>query len=195
MKWLLLGSLAGGLLLAGCGGGESTPANTPGEQTGGSVTSPPTEMGGSSPGTETPGSTSTTSAGSTESASGPAKVDPKQYKTTASGLKYAVLQPGNGPVASHHTVAVHYTGWLKNGKKFDSSRDSGQPFEFPLGHGGVIPGWDEGIKGMKVGEKRQLVIPPALGYGKEGTPGGPIPPNSTLIFDVELVRLGEAHNH
>jgi FKBP-type peptidyl-prolyl cis-trans isomerase FkpA len=83
---------------------------------------------------------------------------------------------------------VHYTGWLTSGKKFDSSV-GGAPFSFPLGGGQVIKGWDEGVAGMKVGGKRQLRIPPALGYGEQGTPGGPIPPNATLIFDVQLVGI------
>lgn len=122
----------------------------------------------------------------------PTKVDASKLKTTKSGLKYIVLKPGKGAEAkAGQTVSVHYTGWLKStGKKFDSSVDRGQPFSFPLGGGQVIKGWDEGVAGMKVGEKRQLVIPPDLGYGATGTPGGPIPPNATLIFDVELLKAG-----
>jgi len=85
-------------------------------------------------------------------------------------------------------VKVHYTGWLTNGKKFDSSA-GGQPFAFMLGAGQVIKGWDEGVAGMKVGGKRQLRIPPELAYGAGGTPGGPIPPNATLIFDVQLLDV------
>ena len=85
---------------------------------------------------------------------------------------------------------MHYTGWLTNGKKFDSSVGS-TPFEFTIGEGQVIKGWDEGIQGMKVGGKRQLRIPPQLGYGPTGTPGGPIPPNATLIFDVRLVSVAQ----
>ena len=109
-------------------------------------------------------------------------------KKTASGVSYWDIKVGTGAVATKgQTVTVHYTGWLTNGKKFDSSVDRGEPFEFRLGAGEVIKGWDEGVAGMKVGGKRQLKIPPELGYGPQGTPGGPIPPNATLIFDVELL--------
>jgi FKBP-type peptidyl-prolyl cis-trans isomerase FkpA len=86
-------------------------------------------------------------------------------------------------------VRVHYTGWLTNGKKFDSSVDAGKPFDFTIGNGEVIKGWEEGVAGMRNGGKRQLRIPPGLGYGAEGTPGGPIPPNATLIFDVQLLGV------
>jgi len=122
---------------------------------------------------------------------GPTKVEPDKFKTTKSGLKYAIIRPGTGAEAKKgQTVTVHYTGWLEfNGEKFDSSVDRGEPFRFPLGAGRVIKGWDEGVKGMKVGEQRQLIIPPKLGYGAEGTPGGPIPPNATLVFDVELLGV------
>jgi peptidylprolyl isomerase len=127
----------------------------------------------------------------------PTKVAASKFKTLPGGLKYAVLKPGKGnPVPAHSQVDVHYTGWLQSsGKKFDSSLDRGRPFTFTLGHGDVIQGWDQGVKGMKVGERRQLVIPPALGYGASGTPGGPIPPNATLIFEVELLKIGAAHRH
>jgi FKBP-type peptidyl-prolyl cis-trans isomerase len=126
----------------------------------------------------------------------PAKVAANKYKTLPGGLKYAVLKPGKGKVAGHGDVEVHYTGWLRSsGKKFDSSLDRGQPIKFELGHGQVIKGWDQGVKGMKEGEKRQLVIPPALGYGERGTPDGTIPPNATLIFDVELVKVHPGHDH
>lgn len=114
---------------------------------------------------------------------------PMQAVTTASGLKYEVLQEGSGAVArSGQTVSVHYTGWLVNGTKFDSSVDRGQPFEFPLGAGRVIRGWDEGVSGMKVGEKRKLTIPADLGYGSRGA-GAVIPPNAVLIFEVELLGV------
>ena len=128
--------------------------------------------------------------------SAPTKVAANKFKTLPGGLKYAVLKPGKGKVAGHGDVEVHYTGWLKStGKKFDSSRDRGKPFRFELGHGAVIKGWDQGVKGMKEGEQRQLIIPPALGYGPQGTPGGPIPPNATLVFDVELVKVHASHGH
>ena len=115
------------------------------------------------------------------------------WVTTNSGLKYLDHVVGDGEEAVNGmTVEMHYTGWLwENGqrsKKFDSSRDSNQPFSFPLGAGRVIKGWDEGILGMKVGGKRELIIPPELGYGARGA-GGLIPPNATLNFEVEFLRV------
>lgn len=109
------------------------------------------------------------------------------------GLKYEIIKEGKGATASPgQRVQVHYTGWLdqggKKGKKFDSSLDRGQPFVFGLGEGQVIRGWEEGVAGMKVGEKRTLFIPSALGYGSRGA-GGAIPPNADLIFDVELLDV------
>ena len=109
--------------------------------------------------------------------------------TTPSGLKYYELKLGKGPEAkAGMTVRVHYTGWLTDGKKFDSSVDRGEPFAFKLGAGEVIKGWDEGVAGMKVGGKRQLHIPPQLAYGDRGA-GGVIPPKAELIFDVELLAV------
>ncbi len=109
--------------------------------------------------------------------------------TTASGLVIEDLEVGNGAeaVAGQH-VQVHYTGWLTDGKKFDSSKDRNDPFVFPLGGRRVIAGWDEGVQGMKVGGTRKLTIPPQLGYGARGA-GGVIPPNATLVFEVELLAV------
>jgi FKBP-type peptidyl-prolyl cis-trans isomerase FkpA len=105
-------------------------------------------------------------------------------------LKTEKLTSGNGPAPKKgQTVTVHYTGWLTNGNKFDSSVDRNDPFSFVLGAGQVIAGWDLGVAGMKVGDKVKLTIPPELAYGREGYPGA-IPPNSTLIFEVELLSVG-----
>lgn len=105
-------------------------------------------------------------------------------------LKIEDLIIGTGIEAvSGKVISVHYTGTLTNGTKFDSSKDRGEPFEFTLGAGQVISGWDKGFTGMKIGGKRKLIIPPAMGYGDTGTPGGPIPPNATLIFEVELLGV------
>lgn len=110
--------------------------------------------------------------------------------TTPSGLKYVDLVEGTGATPQPgQTVVVHYTGTLEDGTKFDSSRDRGQPFKFRIGVGQVIKGWDEGVGTMRVGGRRQLTIPAALGYGERGA-GGVIPPNATLLFDVELLKLG-----
>jgi FKBP-type peptidyl-prolyl cis-trans isomerase FkpA len=114
-------------------------------------------------------------------------------QTTPSGLQYEDVVAGDGAsAAAGQDVRVHYTGWLYQdgaaGRKFDSSKDRGQPFEFSLGAGMVIRGWDEGVAGMQVGGTRRLVIPPELGYGARGA-GGVIPPNATLLFEVELLGV------
>jgi FKBP-type peptidyl-prolyl cis-trans isomerase len=133
-------------------------------------------------------STPRTEAGRMSEMAGPPPVSGDTI-TTASGLKYILTQSGSGPTPERgRQVQVHYTGWLTDGRKFDSSVDRGQPFSFPLGQGQVIRGWDEGVAGMQVGEKRRLIIPPELGYGPGGFPGA-VPPNATLIFDVELLDV------
>ena len=110
--------------------------------------------------------------------------------TTDSGLQYVVIAEGDGAQPqTGQRVFVHYVGTLEDGTKFDSSRDRGRPFDFTIGQGQVIKGWDEGVGMMKVGDRRKLIIPPDLGYGARGA-GGVIPPNATLIFDVELLRIG-----
>jgi FKBP-type peptidyl-prolyl cis-trans isomerase len=122
-----------------------------------------------------------------------AKPEPKaeakmgEVVKTISGLQYEILKAGTGAEAkAGQMVSVHYVGTLTDGKKFDSSRDRGEPFQFKLGAGQVIKGWDEGVAGMKAGELRKLTIPASIGYGARGA-GGVIPPNATLIFEVELI--------
>ena len=127
---------------------------------------------------------------STPAASNSIAMDNQENQiTTASGLKYVEIAQGKGETpAKGQTVSVHYTGTLENGKKFDSSRDRNSAFEFQIGEGQVIKGWDEGLSTMKVGGRRKLIIPANLGYGARGA-GDVIPPNATLIFDVELLKI------
>ena len=127
--------------------------------------------------------------GKASSAGGDFAVDSAALTKTESGLQYQDVTVGNGAEAKQgQTAVVHYTGWLTNGTKFDSSRDRGEPFSCPIGEGQVIRGWDEGVAGMKVGGRRKLVIPADLGYGEMGAPPV-IPPGATLVFDVELLDV------
>ncbi|HXO20182.1 MAG TPA: FKBP-type peptidyl-prolyl cis-trans isomerase [Thermoanaerobaculia bacterium] len=117
-----------------------------------------------------------------------AKAEPKEV-VTRSGLRYVDLKVGEGDEAkAGQIVEVHYTGWLTDGTKFDSSLDHKEPLKFVLGAGQVIEGWDQGVAGMKVGGKRKLTIPPGLGYGPQGA-GSVIPPNATLVIEVELLKV------
>jgi FKBP-type peptidyl-prolyl cis-trans isomerase len=126
---------------------------------------------------------------STAATTSPTPQKAHKTMTTESGLIYEDITTGTGATAQPgQMVSVHYTGWLTNGTKFDSSKDRNQPFNFNLGAGQVIRGWDEGVAGMQVGGVRKLTIPPQLGYGARGA-GGVIPPNATLIFEVELLGV------
>jgi len=167
------------IALAGCqqpqSGGAGATSQTSGGTTSSSTTSTGVAAGGTSSGAASGGATSTGASA--------------QEVTLPDGLKMQDLKVGDGAIAEDgSTVQVHYTGWLTNGTKFDSSVDRGTPFSFRLGTGQVIRGWDEGVKGMRVGGKRKLTIPPSLGYGDRGA-GDVIPPGATLLFDVELLSV------
>ncbi len=117
------------------------------------------------------------------------EVDLAQMQQSATGLYTLDVEEGTGLAAKEgHVVTVHYTGWLPTGESFDSSRDRGEPFSFQLGRRDVIPGWEQGVRGMRIGTVRRLVIPPALAYGQRGVPGA-IPPNAYLVFEVELLDI------
>jgi FKBP-type peptidyl-prolyl cis-trans isomerase len=187
VPWLAIALV---VVIAGCkesgtkssmsGAGESQPPAGAATATGGSAST----STGTSGSVSTGASAGSMSAGATSQPAAPAG----QEITTASGLKYQDLVIGTGAEATvGRTVRVHYTGWLLDGTQVDSSV-GGQPIEFPLGTPGIIRGWNEGLTGMKVGGKRKLTIPPDLGYGAEGRPPR-VPPNATLIFDVELVGV------
>ena len=170
-KWVVVFALMLGLLAVGC---KSKPKADQAETTGAETT----QMDESAQ----------MAAGDTTGA-----VDtmaPADTVTTPSGLKYVDLKVGEGSMPEvGQKVTVHYTGWLTDGKKFDSSKDRNRPFDFTLGKGQVIKGWVEGLATMKIGGVRKLIIPPDLAYGERGAGGGTIPPNSTLVFDVELLAV------
>jgi len=154
---------------------EKTPAEALGEQ-----------VSASRPSANTSKSEATSKAGASLAAAPPTAKG--ETKTTASGVKYETLKEGTGAEAKPgQTVSVHYTGTLEDGKKFDSSRDRFEPYSFTIGESQVIQGWHEGVAGMKVGEQRKLTIPASAGYGAQGKP--PIPPNATLIFNIELLKV------
>jgi len=193
MKILLAAALAASVILAACGSdNKNTSATKPAggatQVTGGVKPSASATSGGQA----TAPAVQATAAASQQQTDGNAPGIPElkgQIVTTASGLRYIDEQVGTGDSPkTGQVVTVHYTGWLTNGTKFDSSRDRPQPFTFNIGQGRVIKGWDEGVATMKVGGKRTLIIPPALGYGERGA-GGVIPPNATLMFDVELLAV------
>lgn len=176
------------LTLVGCSN-PPAPTSDPSSPVSIQTTSAPsmteTPAGGSETATATPGESGTPVSANSAGFEKPVG----KVITTKSGLKYQLFKEGKGPAAkAGQMVSVHYTGRLTDGKKFDSSVDRGEPFEFGLGQGQVIAGWDEGVAGMKVGERRQLTIPANLGYGDRGA-GADIPPGATLVFDVELLRI------
>lgn len=173
------------ILLTGCSGKSKESAKEP-KQSGTSTSKKAKTVESSSPQEAEQQESAATQEEEQPKTSAPEQAAPAEEVTE---LKTEDIVVGKGQVAQKgNTVSVHYTGWLTDGKKFDSSVDRGQPFEFALGQGQVIPGWDQGVAGMKVGGKRKLTIPPALGYGAQGA-GGVIPPNATLVFEVELLAV------
>lgn len=176
---IALVTLAAMLALAGCRTGDTGASATAGQAMETSGSTPEAAAGAESGGAQ---ATSGDTAAAEQTPAGKEVV-------LADGLRYTDEVIGDGPIAEKgSSVSVHYTGWLTDGTKFDSSRDRGTPFQFRLGAGQVIRGWDEGVEGMRVGGKRKLTIPPALGYGAAGA-GGVIPPNATLVFEVELLGV------
>jgi FKBP-type peptidyl-prolyl cis-trans isomerase len=179
-----LAVLAIAALTAACGSGSEPAATTGGESEAVAPTEaqPPAEAAAPMP----PGQDQSTAPELPAGGTYPGEPLTGEIETTASGLQTSVLAEGTGAMpTTGQNVSVHYTGYLLDGTKFDSSVDRGQPIQFPIGTGYVVKGWDEGIMLMKVGEKRKLIIPAELAYGAAGRPG--IPPNAVLVFDVELV--------
>ncbi len=192
MKMLLAVALAASVALAACGddnknGSATKPAGSGATQVTGGVRPSSSATAGQAGQPASPAAQGTAADGQASDGNAPGIPELKgQIVTTASGLRYIDEKVGDGASpAKGQTATVHYTGWLTNGKKFDSSVDRGTPFTFNIGQGRVIKGWDEGVATMKIGGKRRLIIPASLGYGASGSP--PIPANATLIFDVELL--------
>ena len=194
--------LCAGLIAGAVGCGQKDPpAETPAAppatapSSAAPTTAPPTTSADATkpatpdaPAAATPGKDAPSDAGKMDAKPGKTTVKPGKAVKTASGLEYTDVKVGSGEEAvSGKTVVVNYVGTLKDGTEFDSSYKHGKPFDFFLGGGGVIKGWDEGVQGMKVGGKRKLVIPGDLAYGKQGPPG--IPPDATLLFTIELLAV------
>lgn len=189
--------LSAGALLAACGDKAATTGAAPEQKA--AETAAASQPATTATTTTTTTTTATTEAAATTStaAAAPAPTAAPAATSTVTSLQSTDTSAGTGAEAvSGKAVAVHYTGWLydesaadKHGTKFDSSVDRGEPFEFTLGNKDVIQGWDEGVVGMKVGGKRTLVIPASMAYGETGAGGGLIPPNATLVFDVELLEV------
>ena len=183
MRFALIATALAAIVLAGCGDDNKSSSKTPAASASAVASVKPAPSAAANP----------TAAGTAQQSDGNAPGIPVltgPIQTTASGLQYIDEKVGDGasPKATDR-VTVNYTGWLTDGKKFDSSVDRGQPFVFTIGRGQVIGGWDQGVATMKVGDKVRLTIPPELGYGARGA-GGVIPPNATLIFEVELLGVG-----
>jgi peptidylprolyl isomerase len=187
-KFIFTLLLAAGL--SACGGAEATPADAPAQEESVAEATPEAAQETASEATPTPEAAQEEPIAPATEQAAEAEIElPENLTTTESGLQYVITEEGNGEKPQPgDVVQVHYTGMLADGTKFDSSLDRGEPIAFSLGTGQVIPGWDEGIGLMKVGDKCKLVIPPELAYGEQGS-GGVIPPNATLIFDVELVGI------
>ncbi len=180
MRILIWPALACAVALAGCN--QSSTTTSTGTTTTGSTTTQAAPPSAGGPQATTPSEGGTTAGGQMSAAPAAHEV------TMPSGLKYQDVKVGDGPVAeTGSTATVDYTGWLTDGTKFDSSKDHGQTFDFKIGAGQVIRGWDEGVKGMRVGGVRRLTIPSELAYGAAGAPPV-IPPNATLVFEVELLK-------
>ena len=188
-KWMLVWSAAAALTLAGCNKGAETPSETKTEESAPAPEADKPAMATEPSAAEAPVATPAADAAATsETAAAAAPAAAGNEVTLPGGTKYVDEQVGSGAEARPgQRVIVHYTGTLTDGTKFDSSRDRNDPFEFALGGGEVIKGWDAGVAGMKVGGRRKLTVPPDQGYGDR--PTGPIPPNSTLLFDVELLGI------
>ena len=185
-RGVLAAALPAALIVSGCGKKPSPPPTPPPVT---APTNPPAPAAPAAPAPTAKENTKVTESDAVQMARKLGTPTKNKVVTTASGLQYIDVKDGKGePAKAGDMVQMQYTGWLVNGTKFDSSKDHGtKPFSFPLGAGQVIKGWDEGVAGMKPGGVRKFIIPSNLGYGPQGAGGGAIPPNATLIFEVEYV--------